>query len=128
MEVGRPERELLEWCNGARSVAGLPPFRTCPALAAAALTKCAEMAAGGPISHAGRHGNPMERQRAHGVRARTMGGENLAVYRDHGRAFLALMHSPPHRDNILHPQHDRLGLAVLPYRGGLAVCMEFAGG
>jgi len=126
------EAEMHRWLDQARRAAALAPLRPAEALAAAARAKCLELA-GGPSAYCLRHdgprwGGPLALQRAFGVRARVMGGENLAACADPWRAFQALLASPGHRANILHPEHDAVGVAVLAVPRGVAVCQEFAGG
>ena len=128
-DLGQAEADLLDWCNRARAIMGLSPLQSCPALTARARAKCAEIVGRAPGTHAGHHPGAARLQPAHGVQARTPDVEHLAAYRDHVSAFAALMHSPPHRDNILQPLHERIGVAVVPHAGvGVVVCMQFAGG
>lgn len=130
--LGPHEKEMLTWLDHVRRQAHLPPLHPLPALMAAARAKCAEVVAHGVLSHrGGAWGSPTRLQTAFGVRARVMGAENLAAYADPARAFLALMASEGHRSNILHPEHDAVGVCILPWRGiagAVAVCQEFAGG
>jgi len=130
--LGQAEREMLDWLDRVRGDLGLVALRPIPCLMAAAWAKCGEVAERGTPAHTGgRWGSPSRLQAAFGLRARTMGAENLAAYADARRAFLALMASPGHRANIVHPAHDAVGVAVRPWPGtgrGVAVCQEFAGG
>lgn len=123
---------MLTWLNEVRRTAGVGPLLPHAPLAAAARAKCAEVVALGRLAHrGGRWGDPRRLQAAFGVRARVMGGENLAAYRDAAAACRALLASPGHRSNILHPAHAAVGVAILPWGKGIpgvAVCQEFAGG
>ncbi len=123
------EGDIWRWTNAARAATGLAPLRLYPALLRAARARCQEIVATGVVAHASaRWSSPHTLQSAFGARLRVMGGENLACCRNLAWAFTALMGSPDHRANILHPEHGLLGVAVLDFRScGVAVCQEFGG-
>lgn len=123
------ELDILRWTNLARQEAGLSPLRPDPALMRAAQAKCHEVVATGRVAHSSaRWASAWQLQRAWGVALRVMGGENLACHHDPARACFALLASPAHRANVLHPEHNRIGICVLPFKPrGVAVCEEFGG-
>jgi uncharacterized protein YkwD len=122
-------QQVLAWTNATRAASGLPPLREDPLLDAVALTKCQDMVALGYFGHVSpTYGSPLQMQQAFGVRARIMGGENLAGARTVALAYFMLVHEPGHLANILYPGLTEIGVAVVPLGGyGVYVCQEFAG-
>jgi len=125
----QPEAEqLLALANEARAAHGAGPLHWDPALAAAARQHCLRMAAAGPIAHqypgeldlsgrageAGAHFSLIE--------------ENVAIGPDPAAIHEEWMHSPGHRTNLLNPEVDRLGVAVVASRGVLYAVADYAHG
>jgi hypothetical protein len=119
-------QQLLALANQSRAAAGVGPLQWDPALAAAALEHCQRMAAAGPIAH--QYSGELELT----VRARSAGAhfslieENVAF-----GTYIAAIHqgwlkSPGHRANLLNPEVDAVGIAVVPGRGAFYVVADYA--
>lgn len=117
--------QLFEMGNQARQAQGLRPLQWDPALAAAALNHCARMAAEGPISHQ-YAGEPDLSERAGQAGAHfSYIEENVAVGDQPVSIHQAWMHSQGHRDNLLNPAVDRVGVAVVARGGELYAVADF---
>lgn len=120
--------QLLVLANEARAQAGARPLQWDSALAAAARQHCLRMVAEGQISH--RYGGEPD------LVARTSQAgahfslieENLAVGPSPAGIQDEWMHSETHRTNLLNPQVDRLGVAVVASRGVLYAVADYAQG
>jgi hypothetical protein len=120
--------QLLALANQARAENGAGRLRWDPALTAAALKHCRRMAAEGPISHryegeadlasrtgqAGAHFNVIE--------------ENVAVGPSAAVIHAGWMNSPGHRSNLLSPDVDHVGIAVVASRGVLYAVADYSHG
>lgn len=119
-------QRLVALANQARAQAGVPPVRWDPALAQAALKHTRRMVSeGGAIVHdypgelvlseraglSGAHFNLIE--------------ENIAVGPTSEEIHDAWMHSKLHRENMLNPEVDRIGIAVIARRGVLYATADF---
>jgi len=119
-------QELVALANQARSQAGVPALKWDPALAQAALKHTRRMVSeGGAIQHdypgelvlseraglSGAHFNLIE--------------ENIAVGPTSPEIHDAWMHSRLHRENMLNPDVDRIGIAVIARRGVLYATADF---
>jgi len=120
-------QQLVSLANRERAKAGAPPLKWDPALAQAALKHTRRMVSeGGAIQHdypgelalseraglAGAHFNLIE--------------ENIAVGPTSPEIHDAWMHSRLHRENMLNPDVDRIGIAVLAKRGVLYATADFS--
>jgi hypothetical protein len=105
--------QLFSLANQARAAQGLGILKWDPALAAAALQHCMRMAAEGPIAH--RYGGePDLTERASQAGAHfSLIEENIAVGSNPARIHQGWMDSPGHRANLLSPDIDRVGVAVV---------------
>ncbi len=121
-------QKLMVLANQARAQSGAAPLQWDESLAAAARDHCLRMAAEGPISH--RYGG----EDALSTRAGNSGArfnfieENVAVGTTSEVIHEAWMHSPGHRSNLLNPQVDRVGIAVVAARGVLYATADYARG
>jgi len=118
--------QLMSLANQARAQAGAPPLRWDPALAEAARKHTLRMVAEGPIAHlypgelnlteraglAGAHFDLVE--------------ENIAIGADPAQIHDAWMHSKGHRENMLNPDVNRVGIAVIASRGVLYATADFS--
>ena len=119
-------RELFALGNEARAQAGVPALSWDPALAAAALRHCQMMAAEGPISHQYR-GEPELTLRAAQAGAHfSVIEENVAFASSAAAVHEAWMQSPEHRKNLLSPEVDHVGIAVVYARGGLYTVADYS--
>lgn len=118
--------KLFVLTNQARAAAGVGPLKWDPALAEGALQHCQRMAAEGPIAH--RYASEPELE----VRAQNAGAhfslvaENVAL-----GSYIATIHqgwlrSPGHRANLLNPQVDSVGIAVVSGGGVLYAVADYA--
>src|SRR5207248_2539087 len=120
------ESVLLSLANSSRRQAGLPPLRFDPNLIQAARAHARLMVAQGQLSHQFEGEAPlMSRLRKTGIRLDSV-GENVAYDHSPEQAFDALMHSPPHRQNLLDPAFNTAGFAAFWSAGRLYVVQDFA--
>ena len=125
-EVLQPEAEqLLALANRSRAEQGAAPLKWDAALARAARQHCLRMAAEGPISHR-YEGEPDVSERAGQAGAHfSLIEENVAIGPDADAIHDEWMHSPGHRANLLNPEVDRLGVAVVASRGTLYAVADY---
>lgn len=118
--------QLMALANQERVQNGAGKLHWDPALAAAALYHCRRMAAEGPISH--RYGGEPDLS----ARASQAGAhfsvieENVAIGPSAGEIHNEWMHSPGHRANLLSPEVDRVGIAVIAARGVLYAVADYS--
>ncbi len=118
--------QLFALANQARAQAGVGRLEWDPALAAAALAHCRRMAQEGPIAH--RYGGEKDVS----GRAAQAGAhfsvieENVAVGPSAPTIHEEWMHSPGHRENLLSPDVDHVGVAVVQARGVLYAVQDFS--
>ena len=120
--------QLMALANEARAAAGAAPLRWDNALAEAARKHCLRMAAEGPIAH--RYPGELdlsERAGLAGVHF-DMVEENVAIGPTPAVIHDEWMHSTGHRDNMLNPDVDRVGIAVIASRGVLYATADYAHG
>ncbi len=112
--------------NQARAQAGVASLQWDPALAAAALQHCQKMAAEGPISHQYR-GEPDVTARAAQAGAHfSVIEENVALAPTPAAIHQAWMQSPGHRENLLNPDVDHVGVAVVYARGEVYAVADYS--
>jgi len=111
--------QLFALANQARSENGLKPLRLDRALSQAALTHCRTMAYQGAIGHRF-NGEPDLGQRVQAAGAHfNVVEENVASGPTAWSMHNGWMHSPGHRANLLSPEVDRVGIAVVESAGML---------
>ncbi len=117
---------LLRLANQARAAAGAGPLEWDPALAEAARKHCLRMAAAGNISH--RYADePDLTERAGAAGARfSLVEENVASAWDAPTIHDAWMHSPGHRANLLNPEVNRVGIALVAGRNTLYAVADYS--
>jgi uncharacterized protein YkwD len=118
--------QLFVLANQARAAQGIARLQWDPALAAAALQHCRRMVAEGPIAH--RYGGePDLTARAGDAGAHfSLIEENVALGAYAATIHDSWMHSPGHRANLLNPDVDRVGIAVVPANGVLYAVADYA--
>jgi uncharacterized protein YkwD len=118
--------QLFALANQTRAAQGLVTLKWDPALAAAALQHCMRMAAEGPIAH--RYGGePDLTARASQAGAHfSLIEENIAVGSYPASIHQGWMDSPDHRANLLSPDVDRVGIAVVAAQGVLFAVADYA--
>lgn len=120
------EQYLLSAANQERAARGLHPLRRDSRLALAAQDHARAMAAHATISHQ----FPGEPELA--ARASSAGVRFSVVEENVGQAPTAVrihdlwMHSPHHRDNLLDPAVDSVGISVIAVNGELYAVQDFA--
>jgi uncharacterized protein YkwD len=120
------ERQLLEMANRERAKAGLPPLQVDDGLAKAARAHATAMAAKRKLSHR-LSGEPNLTQRlaAHTRTHLDRAGENVAFAGSVDQAQDSLMHSPPHRANLLNAGYNVAGFSVVRSGSLLYVAQDF---
>src|SRR5271165_1826750 len=129
---GRPPKlqpqaeQLFVLANQARAAQGVGPLKWDPALAAAALQHCQRMAQEGQIAH--RYGGePDLTARAGQAGAHfSLIEENVALGSYVGSIHDGWMQSQGHRANLLNPDADRAGIAVVASRGVFYAVADYA--
>ncbi len=118
--------QLLALTNQARAADGLGPLRWSPALAEAARGHAEIMVESGALSHQ-YPGEPDLAPRAAAAGAHFHAvAENIAVGPDVTNIQTQWMHSVGHRTNILDPQMNVMGIALLRRGGELYAVEDFA--
>ena len=121
------EQYLLAAANQERAGQGLPPVRLDPVLTQASAFHARQMAAHEDISH--RFNN----EPALAERGADAGAHFSRISENVGEAPTSViihnlwMHSPGHRANLLDPQVDTIGIAVVARNGQLYAVEDFAG-
>lgn len=107
------EQQLLDLVNRERSKAGLQPLEWNAQLAQAALAHTRLLAHNRDLSHQFPGEPPLqERVGSTSLRFNSV-AENVAEAPTVPVAHDALMHSPGHRANILHPDYNAVGIAIV---------------
>jgi uncharacterized protein YkwD len=120
--------EIRAMANQARAQAGAGRLEWDQALAAAALEHCQRMAAEGPISHQYRGEPDLSARAAQAGAHYSVIEENVAIGPSADRIHEEWMQSPGHRANLLSPDVDRVGIAVVAARGVLYAVADYSGG
>jgi hypothetical protein len=125
-QVLQPEAEqVFALANRARAEAGAGPLKWDAALAAAARQHCLRMAAEGPISHQ-YAGEPDVSKRANQAGAHfSLIEENVAIGPTPAAIHDEWMHSAGHRANLLNPDVDKVGVALVASRGVLYAVADY---
>ncbi len=120
------ETALLESVNRSRKQAGVAPVRMEESLRQAARLHARRMVATRQLEHQF-PGEPSLLQRIADVSSLPLdrAGENIANVSCAGDAHDLLMHSPPHRQNILDPHFNVAGIVAIRSHGRLYVVQDF---
>jgi hypothetical protein len=123
----QPEAEqLMALANQARAAAGAPPLRWDSALAEAARKHTLRMVAEGPIAHQyPGELNVSERAGLAGAHFDLI-EENVAVGPTSTVIHDGWMQSKEHRENMLNPEVDSVGIAVVASRGVLYATADYS--
>ena len=127
-EIQPEAKQLMQLANQARAAAGKPPLHWDEALAEAALKHTLRMVAEEQIAH--RYGGEQglsERAAAAGAHFDLI-EENVAIGPDPATIHDEWMHSTGHRENLLNPQVNRVGIALVASRGVLYATADYAHG
>ncbi len=118
--------QLLALANQSRAAAGAGPLSWDPALAAAARRHCLRMAAEGPIAHRYNDELDVSGRAAQAGAHFSLIEENVAIGPDPVTIHSEWMHSPGHRANLLSPDVNRVGMAVVASRGVLYAVADYS--
>ena len=121
------ENDLLQMANKSRQATGAPALRMDETLRQAARAHAQLMITRDRLEHQ-YSGEPelLQRIALGGPLKMDYAGENLAYASDSSAANDALMHSPPHRHNLLDPGFNVAGIVAVWNRGKLYVVQDFA--
>jgi uncharacterized protein YkwD len=122
----RAESELIDLANRVRAKDELQPFKMDPDLTKAAREHATAMALHQQLSHQF-SGEPQLGQRLAAASSLFLqeAAENVAMADSVDRVQEALMHSPPHRENLLHPSYNVVGFGVVRKGRMLYVVQDF---
>ena len=118
--------QLFAYGNQARMAQGLRPLEWDPALAAAALNHCVRIASEAELSHQYAGEPDLSERAGHAGAHFSLVEENIAEGYSPASIHQAWMHSPLHRENLLNPEVDRAGLAVVARGNTLYAVADFA--
>ena len=125
-EDANAERELLNLANESRQQQGVLPLRPDASLTDAARDHARLMVEGGTLSHQFAGEPPLLQRIAEAGSIRLdRAGENVAYNATPQSTHDALMHSPPHRENLLDPGFNAAGIAAIWSNGRLYVVEDF---
>ncbi|HEY1469847.1 MAG TPA: CAP domain-containing protein [Candidatus Acidoferrum sp.] len=125
-QPGAPESQLLEAANRDRAAAGLRPLQWDVSLAAAARQHAQRMVQANALSHQF-PGEPLLQQRATQAGAHfSVIAENVAQGPSASHLHQQWMNSPPHRANLLDPDLNAVGIAVVQSGGTLFAVEDFS--
>jgi uncharacterized protein YkwD len=134
-EDSAAENELLASANKSRERAGAPPLRMDESLREAARAHAQRMVESGRLDHQFSDEPSLLERIAHvsppvsplkGALKIDRAGENVAYAGSAPDAHEALMHSPPHRENLLDRGFNVAGVAAIWSNGRLYVVQDFA--
>jgi hypothetical protein len=117
--------QLVQLANQARAQAGAGPLKWNAALATAARQHCLRMAAAGQLSHQFAGEPDLSARAAQAGAHFSLIEENVALASTPAAIHDAWMHSPGHRANLLNPQVDHVGVAVVAGRHGLYAVADY---
>jgi uncharacterized protein YkwD len=121
------ERELFNLANQARAQAGLALLQMDDGLTQAARAHAVAMAAKQQLSHQfASELSLAERLAANCTLHLDRAGENVSVAGSVEQGHQGLMHSPPHRENLLNPGYNVAGFGVVRAGNSLYVAQDFA--
>ena len=123
----QPEAEqLLALANESRAAHGAGRLKWDPELALAARQHCLRMVAEGPISHQYSGELDVSARAGQAGAHFSLIEENVAIGPDPAAIHEEWMHSPGHRTNLLNPEVDRMGAAVVSSRGVLYAVADYS--
>jgi len=118
--------QLFALANQERSARGLTQLVWDQELASAALYHCTMMAVQGPISHQYPGEADLGQRASHAGAHFTLIEENVAEGFGPGSIHQAWMNSQGHRDNLLNPRVDHIGMAVVARGNALYAVADFS--
>ena len=118
--------QILALANQARAQAGVGQLQWDPELAAAALAHCKRMVQEGPIAHRYNGEADLSARAAQAGAHFSVIEENVAIGPTAAGVHDEWMHSQGHRENLLSPEVDRVGIAVISARGVLYAVADYS--
>lgn len=120
--------QLLALANQARAAAGAPELKWDDSLAVAARKHCQRMTTEGPIGH--QYPGELDLSERAGLTGAHFDliEENVAIGATADEIHNAWMRSKGHRENMLNPEVDRVGISVIASRGVLYATADYAHG
>jgi uncharacterized protein YkwD len=120
------ERDLIIRANQSRADTGLPPLKMEDCLTVAARRHASIMASRQQLSHQF-PGEPALSERFASTCSLHLdeAAENVAYANSSSEAHQAFMHSPAHRENLLHPSYNVAGIGVARRGSTLFVVQDF---
>ncbi len=125
-QAGAPESQLLEAANRDRASAGLPALQWDLSLAAAARQHAQRMAQANTLSHQFPGELPLQRRATQAGARFSLIAENVAEGPSAAHLHQQWMNSPPHRANLLDPELNAVGIAVVQSGGTLFAVEDFS--
>jgi uncharacterized protein YkwD len=130
-QAGAPDQrvsaeQIFALANQARAQAGVGRLQWDPALAEAALQHCRRMAQEGPIAHRYDGEADVSGRAAQAGAHFSVIEENVAVGPSADAIHEEWMQSPGHRSNLLSPDVDHVGIAVVAARGVLYAVADYS--
>lgn len=119
------EQQMVAAVNVQREAAGLPPYTSDPEISQMALDHAQDMIVRGFFGHVTPEGNTLrDRFAKAGIEDALMVGEDIQRNTRPASetvqfALNWFMNSRPHRANLLHPRHNRIGVGIVEGRPGL---------
>lgn len=108
------EARLFQLLNSARSANGVPPVEIDMRLVEAARAKARDLVSHNAFSHTSpTYGTVSQLLNTFGIRYQRY-GETLAKAADVSRAHMLLINSTSHREIMLNPNFNKVGVAVIP--------------
>lgn len=121
----RAESELVQLTNQERARRGLQPLKVDKRLTEAARTHTELMVQHRALSHQFSGEPPLQDRVAAENFPSDRLAENVDLDVETASAHQALMHSPPHRRNILDPDYNTIGIGVIRYGENIYVTEDF---
>jgi len=120
-----PVWQIVTLANQARADAGAPPLRWDAALATAARQHCQRMVAEGVIGHQYQGEADLSARAGEAGAHFSLIEENVAEAPDPVSIHTGWMHSAGHRSNLLNPEVDRIGVALVASQGMLFAVADY---
>ncbi len=120
------EQQLVELINQERTRRGLPPVQVDPRLTETSRQHAAQMAQHHTFSHQVSGEPPLGTRYSECNLRTSINGETIAMGADVPSTHRRLMDDPAHRDIILNPNFNAVGVGVLSVGGSLYVTEDFA--
>jgi len=125
------EKRLLALANKERETRGLPPLHFSDGLAGLARRHSADMASSGTLSHLSSSGESLQDRLVQAGFLFEKAGENIARSETYVADLIhrSLMESPEHRESLLDPDCDTVGIGVVETKeGSYFVTQDFVRG